>query len=496
GQDRYVYSFNELGNMMKIVTNNESKKFVYNGNQIHAPSQIIQGSAGIDIYKPNVLDSGNKNKTIEFFLVNDDDDSLTGVNYSIDFGDGKSTNDSDLNVTSSIMMFIEHDYDSGGEYEVEITASSDGISDEEILDIQFGINAERLQLLYSLVGNSVFEFIINNDLDETAYDVNWNCSEGISSAYGANLTGDQSLLDYLQHQYTSAGDKTFTCDVISDDGTDSLTEEFTVRGLEIENYDVLMQDISRRIVSFDLANYFDEAEANLSVNAEMQNLSIGSNERIMSFVEVNYSEDGTKTLLVEFETIGDSDIYTDTFTLEGASIENYQRTPVNYTTQVIAFDVVNNWHDGEVNWSIEPIGISDSTNLSNNARVLVIIEENYTSYGEKTVSVTAKASTVTDLITDYFVLTPIEILNFLTLAEGQSSTVFEILVKNNMPQIEDISYTINDGVDDIVGTDLINISDETFIFVETEYADEGIHRTLAVINSTNYDDNETGVVII
>ncbi|MBI4739101.1 RHS repeat protein, partial [Candidatus Woesearchaeota archaeon] len=40
GSDRYVYSFNPTGNVMKIVKNNVSKKFVYQGNQSHAPSRI------------------------------------------------------------------------------------------------------------------------------------------------------------------------------------------------------------------------------------------------------------------------------------------------------------------------------------------------------------------------------------------------------------------------------------------------------------------------
>ena len=74
---------------MKIVENNQSKKFVYDGSTAHFPSRIVEGEAGIDVYNPIELDTGSKNRTMEFFLINDKNTSLSGVNWSIDFGDSQ-----------------------------------------------------------------------------------------------------------------------------------------------------------------------------------------------------------------------------------------------------------------------------------------------------------------------------------------------------------------------------------------------------------------------
>jgi len=90
GSDNYTYSFNSLGNIKKIIKNNASKKFIYSGSQAHAPSTIVDGSLGVDVYDVNELDTGIKNRTYEVFLLSEDNSSVIDVNFSMFFGDGSS----------------------------------------------------------------------------------------------------------------------------------------------------------------------------------------------------------------------------------------------------------------------------------------------------------------------------------------------------------------------------------------------------------------------
>jgi len=84
GGDVYKYSYSPLGNMMKIVHNNESKKFVYNGDQAHAPSSIIEGDAGIDVFSPREIDTNRKSRLTEFWLLNDRNTSIV-TNFTVGF---------------------------------------------------------------------------------------------------------------------------------------------------------------------------------------------------------------------------------------------------------------------------------------------------------------------------------------------------------------------------------------------------------------------------
>jgi len=52
----------------------------------------------------------------------------------------------------------------------------------------------------------------------------------------------------IQHNYTSTGQKTFTCLAKGVDGNESKSVTFNVEGLEVKHYDILSTNISRRII--------------------------------------------------------------------------------------------------------------------------------------------------------------------------------------------------------------------------------------------------------
>ncbi|MGV8171398.1 MAG: RHS repeat domain-containing protein [Candidatus Woesearchaeota archaeon] len=497
GSDIYAYSYNSLGNVMKIVKNNQSKKYVYN-NLAHAPSSIIDGSSGADVYAPKDVDSGSRNRTFEFFVINDNNITLNGVNVSVDFGNGQKFNATNLSIDTTIMFFIQANYSKGGDYIVKFNVTSKGITDYEWRNVKFGVRSDNLSILYSNTSYRTFEFDISSDIVETVYNASWNCSDGISSIR-FDLASKQRIMDFIQHNYTSPGAKNFTCIALSTDGNESKTILFNVDGVKIEEFDVLYTNVSRRIITYDLHNYFNPL---FNVNVTMTGddttsklLNMSDNDKIMVFAEFNYTTDAYQDLLVTINANQSTDLYRDSFGLRGATIKNYNRVSKNYTTQVLMFDVWNFWNPGYVNWSIGEPNIKNSTYLANNESILVFIEYNYTTQGNRQPEINVTTSKYIDRIREFFEIRPIKISGLLTLSENKSNSVSELMIKNNLNNTQSLTWKFDTGILNVTNFTSLNASESILIFIASNYTSSNIYQTNAFINNSIYNDTECGVVV-
>ena len=500
GSDTYLYSYNPTGNILKIVKNNESKKFVYGGLQAHAPSKIIEGSAGVDVHNPKEIPTTSKSRVFEFFLINEKNSSVN-ANWSMAFGDGTSVNSNQnisINASSDVWVFVQNNYSHGGEYDVNFSAASPGTSDTESANIKFGLKADSLSTLYTNISQKTFEFKIKNEISDTVTNVEWACSENISSMYKSNLTGSQTLFDYIQHNYISMGEKTLQCLATSDDGNDSLSIDFTIPGVEIQDYDVLSSNVSRQVVAFNVVNNYHALQPNISVDADTHHFStlanLSNDQTLMVFTEVNYSSDDANTYQIGITANGTTDEYQNTFKLEGSKIENYQRSEGDNGKQILMFDVKNNWHPGYVSWNISNPAISNATYLNTSESVMIILEQNYSDVGNNIVSISAQRATYIDRLTDSFTVKPLEIQSFQTLEEGLTS-IFEIVAKNNLEANQTFGWKLDTGIANITSNTSVNLANTTFIFIEATYPSEAVYRTTAAVNTTQHSDSENGVVI-
>jgi len=497
GTDNYAYSYNSLGNIMKIVKNNQSKKYVYN-NLAHAPSSIIDGSSGVDIYAPHDVNSQSKNRTFEFFVVNDNNVTLSGVNLSIDFGNGQNFNATNLSIDNNIMFFIQTNYSKGGDYTVKFNVSSAGINDYEWKNIKFGIRANNLTVIYSNVSYRTFQFDMSSDIVENSYNASWNCSDGITSML-FNLTSKQSVMDFIATNYSAPGNKTFTCTAIGVDGNESKTISFNIDGVKIENYDILYSNISRRVITYNLKNYYYADTANITMTGDDTTnslVNLSTNDNIMVFAEFNYTTDSAQDLLVSASVNSSSDIYRDTFGIRGASIKNYNRIAKNYTTNILMFDVVNNWRTGYVNWSIGEPNIKNSTYLNNNETLMVFVENNYTTQGNRQPEINATTSTYIDRIKEFFEIKPIKISSLLTLKENLTNSVSELVIKNNLNTSQTTSWAFNTGITNVTNSATLNSSESIFIYIASNYTTSSVYKTTAFTNTSTYNDTESGVVLV
>jgi len=499
GADSYVYSYNSIGNIMKAVKNNQSKKYVYTG-LAHAPSRISDGSVGVDLYNPHELDTDSKKRVFEFYLVNELSSNIT-PNFSVNFGNGNSfVSNVSFNVSDSTIVLVENNYSSGGDYVVNFSANSTGSSDYETQGIKFGTRAEDLNLNYSNVALRKFNLIVLNDVSEVARNVVWNCSNGLSNLTPVNISGNSNRTWLLEYNYSSPGDKGLVCSVRSTDGNESISFNFSVAGLGVNDYDVLYSNGSKRVVLFEASNAFNTMEVQVNVSTNGGNasdkLNISAGDSVIVITETNYSVDGSQAYSISLTGNGSTTPYLEAFKLRGVDVNDYVRLNKSLSVEVIMFDVVNNWRSGFVNWSLLDPAISNRTNLSTGEGIAVIIESNYTTQGWVKPNVDAKASSFTDVVRDLFENRPLGLARFEALALSSSKGVFELFARNDLGSLMNLSWRLNTGQVNVSSNLSLNISDDVFVIVESNYTTAGVYKINASINSSSYNDSQGGVVVI
>jgi len=499
GSDSFLYSYNSIGNLMKVVKNGASKKYVYNG-LAHAPSKLIDGVAGVDLHNPHELDSDSKKRVFEFYLLNELSTNIT-PNFTVVFGDGNSfVSNVSFNVSDNAIVIVENNYSSGGDYVVNLSANGSGSYDPESMNIKFGARANDLSLNYSNIATRRFNLVILNDISETARSVVWNCSNGLSNLTGVNIPGNSNVSWVLEYNYSSPGDKSLVCAVRSTDGNDSLAFDFVVAGLGVKDYDVLYSNGSKRVVLFEAGNDFNrlETQINISTNGALasEKLNISAGDSVIVITETNYSSDGSKEYEISLTGNGSTTAYAEAFKLRGVDINDYVRLNKSLSTEVILFDVVNNWQSGFVNWSLSDPSITNSTSLNTGEGIAVIVENNYTSQGWTKPNVDAKVSSFTDFVRDLFESRPLGLARFEALALSTTKGVFELVARNDLGSLLNLSWRLNTGSENVSSNISLNISDDVFVIIESNYTSTGVYKTQAVINSSSYNDTQSGVAVI
>lgn len=498
GSDSYVYSFNSIGNIMKIVKNNEAKKFVYNG-LAHAPAKVIDGSAGVDVYDPRDLNTGARNRVLEFFLVNDLSSSVN-ANFSVDLGNGsRVSSSSSLNLSAldeGIVLF-ENSYASGGDYDVNV--SSNGF-DSEVEPVKFGARALSLELVSHTIANYSFEFVVSNDLNVTI-SVNWNCSNGASSASAVNVSANSNYTFNVSYNYSSPGEQDLFCEVMSVDGNDTSSLVFDIKGVEVEDYDVLFENASFRVVEFRARNYFSNlsVEVNVTTDSVSSNdFNISSGDDVVVIVETNYSSDNNKSVDVKLTSGSISDNYVENFVLEGVRVWNFSFNRINNSYFNIAFNVLNRWWSGNVNWTLSNPNQSNTTSVGKDSFVSVNLSSSYLTQGMNSVDLYSQRSSLQDRVKLLFENRPLFIERFETLAESSNKAVFEVVAWNYGNSTAVVGWQLYSGETKINSSDVLNISANniSFIIIESNYSSSGVYGANVTINSSSYSDVERSAVVI
>lgn len=507
GGINYVYSYNEIGSILKIVGDNvNTTKFVYGSSPVHAPSKIITNDAGTDVNKLKELYSNAKQRIISFFLSNEKNSTITNANWSVDFESSNKVNSTvAFNLTSNetIWVIAGYNYNNAGSYRINVTGKSSINSiDFENVTIKFGAVISNLTISNMNTSNITFKLGILGNMNDTSQNINWSCSEGLTGG-PFTLTGNASRVDTMSNNYSSPGIKTFSCTTTSVDGNDTESIEFEIKGIKIENYNSTSIDENTRMVNFTIKNYWMPSAVEWYIASDGQTFTnttstLGTNGTSLVSQTINYSTDGRKEVIINITSGSITDYYNESLTLEAIRINDFDSINLTATNRLLQFFIKNNWPENQsINWNAtNPSVVSNNvTNITSGESVLVLIVNNYTAQGINKPQITAYNNTFTTSFADRILVKVIEILRHLTLFENQNNTISEIVTINNLG-LTNISWSIDTGEQNIssIQQTTLNNSESVFIIIQNNYTNSNIYVVKHTVNSTLYNDTSTTTV--
>jgi len=495
--DLYQYEYDSIGNIKRIVRADEAKRLIYGGLIPHAPSQIIDSTPLAGAYSAKTLATGSRNRTFEFFIVNEKLTDLTSINWTIDFGQNTVASTRQINLTSRpVMVLVQNNYTSGGSYDINISTGND----DNVFEERFGVRAKSLGLITNNRTLAFIEFIVENDVKEQLNDVRWNCSNGIGAELPFNLTGNNETMVLIGYNYSNYGTKKITCYANATDGYENKTTEFEIKGLEILNFTLTDLSTNTKRVRFNIKNHYYPLTANWEIktdSAHAGSVSLQTDEVKNVSQDITYTTDGDKTINISVYSgsIRYSEEYK--FNIEALEIDQYYRYSANKTNRIISFIVTNEWPDNlSVSWNITDPSLMNSTYLNQNDTLLVIIAENYTAEGRKDEAVNVYSDSFLSTLEDWFNIYIVEMLDLQTLSESVSSTVSELVARSDSGK-QTISWKLDTGEANITSIIPIHIneSDRVIILVESNYTGSGVYLTNASINTSSSKDHKGGIAI-
>ena len=506
GGQTFYYSYNAIGNILKIVRNSiNTTKFVYNGTPVHAPFQIVTGDAGIDVINQGELYSTNRTRTIQFYLANEKNTTATSGAWSIDFGTilVNSAIAFDILNNESILVVAANNYTSAGDYRINITGRSASNSvDFENLNAKFGIKITDLSTPNQDRTLVNFSLQIFNDMDVASSSVNWDCSEGRSSNSSFTMAAKEYRNITFNYNYSLPGKKTFTCIANSTDGNHSKTINFEIKGIAIEDYNASSLSGNNRLVKFNITNYYYPSTITWHIISDGQtfsnSLTLATNQSRQITQDITYTTEGDKNVSVVVSSGGLSDRFNETFTLKSIEIENYNSYRERETNRTTNFTIKNYWpQDLAVSWNMTDPSVTNSniSTLPRGGATNVSHRHNYTTQGNKSNTINAYSGSFLDSLVDRFVVKMVEITEHSTFSESQGSTIQLITAVNNIGQ-RAVSWLFKTDAQSISSNQdvTLNTTEPLFIVIETNYSSGGVYPTNVTVNSTGYNDTASGIV--
>ena len=508
GTYKWVYSYNAIGNVLKIVRNfSTTTNFKFDGSIAHAPQKYIVTNTSVDVHRYSNFNGSNKTKVFEFYLINEKNKSVEYLNWTAEFGDNsKITSNQPFNLSlgDNILVIVEHNYTKGGDYRINLTGGINAsLSDYETLKLLFGAKANDLTVIKKNGTLIVTQFSAENTINKLSQNWAWNCSNGVFSTISFNMSSNQGLLVVMEHNYSlSSLSLNLTCKVNSTDGNQSITLPFSFNNIAIESYNSTLKGDSGIEVQFQIKNYFNNLNVEWNITAANQvikssapiTLTQGQTTSITQ--EINFTTRGVKPLKITVYSGNFTDTYSENVRLYSLDILNFLNIAKNGTTRVFNFVIQNTWTTLTAYWNVSDPIVQNTVNLTSNESLIVVIEENY-GQGKKNVEVRLYNQTILeDKVTEVFTIKHIGINQFETLHQNNSWVITSALVTNNINPLN-LSWLLDNSQYNITSTlNLeLNTSQQAFIVIENNFSESGIYPLNFLINSSTKNDNATGVAI-
>ncbi len=503
----YIYSIDGIGRILKVIKNNtKTTSLKYNNGVAHFPSKSITQDTGVDIYRTSVYNLTNRTQLVQFYLVNEKNTSISRVNYTVEFGNNKKFNSTNLSLAKGayVLVTVEHNYSAGGNYKVNITGRANTTAtDIETINLIFGTIVNDFNVLLKNATRLILELDAQNTITDLSQNWKWNCSNIVNSTVPFNTSSSENLMVIIEHNFTlNNNGYNITCRLNSSDGNQSKTLNFNFDGIKVEGYNSTLTDSDTVLVKFQIKNYYSTlnninwniTSNGLKYNASGITLTQGQTTSVTQ--ELNFTNAGLKQIKITIGSGNFTDTYSENIRLYSLGIQQYINFIKNGTTRIFNFIIRNDWNALTTYWNFTNPALTHAVNLSQNESLIVVIVENY-AQGQKDTAVNAfNSSQFEDFELDNFRIKHVGINKLESLFDNTTKSIIDAFVVNNVQKLN-VSWQLNSTEQLINSTKNLELStsEQGIIVIESNFSSSGIYPLNLRINSSTMNDNTTGVAV-
>jgi len=306
----------------------------------------------------------------------------------------------------------------------------------------------------------------------------------------------------IEQNQTTVGDIMLNCSARSNDGNDSDTSTTSIRGLAVEAYQLISRNINNKIATFNLYNYFHAVNATWNTSTGEQQFAnrsanLSTNAFVMVFEEFNYTNDSQKNISISAGAPQLNDSSHDRTILEALKITRKGRYDDNSSTQVLWFDINNQWTlNLSVAWNVSTPNMARNDTIAQNRSLMVFVQNAYDAGVQEPVFA-SRSGAYADSESSAFSIVPVDVQQYQVMRQQQNSTIAEFVVRNN-DNATNVSWRMLTGATTITATSPVSLnrSASVFVITETNYTSTGVYTTTGIANSTTNADNGTGVAVV
>ena len=178
----------------------------------------VSASGALSVTGLKVFYSNLSQKVFEFSINNNDVTNFS-VNWTLNLGDGNvvsSVQNTSLNSTKSLLVYVYHNYTAQGDYSVTATAQGGGLTASSNIPVEVEyVGVSNFSVINSSGALRTFEAYVKNYMAVNLTNVSWSMDTGtgdgvINSKIPVVLRPQEGAFVYVSYSYTGTGGGTFT----------------------------------------------------------------------------------------------------------------------------------------------------------------------------------------------------------------------------------------------------------------------------------------------
>lgn len=205
-----------------LVEHNYTTSDVYNvsaitqSGSLNDYKNITVNVGNLIITHLSVLNSNITERTFEFRILNNMNQNITGLNWTLNTGETiiNATSSVNLKPQETAFVFVNYNYTSGGNYIVNASVTNGTSYDDKTLSVtintsNYDVKLYNLTILNSTGTERTFEFLIENTGSTILGNIGWNMTVtgegGVNGTQSLNLTVGEIARILVNYNYTTGG---------------------------------------------------------------------------------------------------------------------------------------------------------------------------------------------------------------------------------------------------------------------------------------------------